>query len=203
VATASAEGDCERRDTVRADVDGDGAADRVFHAWIRDRAVLGVCTAAGDTDRMRGVGQAELLQIVDVEGDAADEIFYGGTTAAAQLFSVAVFSQGDLRRVLTPGSDPFVLVDGADPGTLTTTTPAGGAVGCPDLDDDGAAVIVQVTVTARGRRNLQWSLAGYEIQGGIAATVTEANGSRRNDPAKPDPREVVQVAQTLTDACGK
>lgn len=193
--------ECGDRDTLEADVDGDGSADRVFHEWNGNRAVVGVCTASGATDTMGGAGQAELLEIVDVEGDEADEIFFGSTTAAAQLFEVAVFSQGKLHRVPTAGVDTLVLVDGFDPGALTRSTPAGGAIGCSDLDEDGAEVIVQVTVTARGERRLQWSLIAYEIDQGTAATVGEANGARRNDPDERDEREVVEVAHELTTAC--
>jgi hypothetical protein len=72
--------------------------------------VLGVCTGDGRTDRMAGSGMTELLQIIDVQRDGRDEIFYGGTTATARYFDVAVFRRGKLRRVLRPKGRGLALV---------------------------------------------------------------------------------------------
>jgi hypothetical protein len=84
-------------------------------------------------DRMAGSGMTELLQIIDVQRDGRDEIFYGGTTATARYFDAAVFRRGNLRRVLRPKGKPLALVEEIKPSTRDgAERRIGKAFGCRD-----------------------------------------------------------------------
>lgn len=68
-----APGPCADKETIRADVDGDGRDDFVYHEFVQGEdfgeARLGVCTATGVADEIPGSGMTELLLITDVEPD--------------------------------------------------------------------------------------------------------------------------------------
>jgi hypothetical protein len=167
------------------DVDGDGRRDTVYLDWIEDRgAILGVCTASGQTDEIPSMGMGELLLATDVEPDGRDEILYGGTTISAWAVSVGIFIEGRVQEVLAPDGDvPLTLWDGQrfdlDPETELS-------IGCEDGDSDGRRELVQVTVRDEGQM-LRWTKEFYALEGRSASLITEESGtlpaSDENDPA--------------------
>lgn len=190
---------CLEKETVQADVDGDGLPDLVYHDWIRDRAVLGVCTAVGDNDRMRGEGQAELLQIIDIEQDGRDEIFFGGTTVGAKIAAIAVFND-ELQRVRLRNRGTLLVVDGLDPGIWSRHDPAGAAFGCKDVDEDGHRELIQVSVRPQGPA-FRWISRAFSIEGAVATRAMQRTGRAENVPNKPDEREVMEIARGLVKPC--
>lgn len=191
---------CKGLHPARADVDGDHRADFVYHEYIRGRAALGVCTATGSSDRVPGAGQSELLEIIDVESDGRDEIFYGGTTAAARISSVAVFTHGRIKTVVLRGNGRLILVDGLDPGVDREEEPGAGAIGCEDVTEDGQDELIQVSVVAHDD-SWRWTRTAYAIERSMAVEAKRESGERANDPERSDVEEVMDVAASLTRRC--
>jgi hypothetical protein len=189
---------CSRRYAQPADVDGDGRKDLVYHVVIGYHAVLGVCTASGREDRTQGVGMAEVLNIIDVEPDGRDEIFYGGTTVSSAGGYVAVFVNGALHRVRLAGGPPLVWEDGLGPVFLVhNNRPAGAAYGCEDTNHDGRDELVDVIVQ-RDRGAFRWVKRAYAITGSLARRTMLASGRvkpRRGTFA------LVAAASRLTSPC--
>jgi hypothetical protein len=189
------QGECANKSGIQTDVDGDGSEDVVYHEWVGDGPVLGVCTASGRKDRIEGKGQAELLFVVDVERDGRDEILYGGTSAVAQLASIAVFTQEGLEEVLLSDGKPLVVVNGI----VANVSEEGGpptdlAWGCEDTDGDGQPELVQVTVKPADG-SLDWTREAFRIEGASASLVSTESGRMEG------PDEGVGVARTLTSPC--
>jgi hypothetical protein len=195
-ATASiVQGECANRSGIQADVDGDGSEDFVYHEWVGDGPVLGVCTASGRRDKIDGKGQAELLFVVDVERDGRDEILYGGTSAVAQLASIAVFTQEGLEEVLGSDGKPLVVVSGIVADVSEEGGPATDlAWGCEDTDGDGQPELVQVTVKPVDG-SLDWTREAFRIEGASASLVSTESGRMEGQD------EGVGIARTLTSPC--
>lgn len=190
--------ECAGKHPVEADADGDGRVDFVFHEWLgppnaKGGAVLGVCTADGRFDRRPGAGQAEVLEIADVEGDGRDEIFYGGTSASARIMSIAVFRGGALERVRARGGEVLLLLDGLGEG------PSAGAVGCEDRAGDKATELVQVRVRPLARR-YRWTRRSYDIKGRTAVVVRRDSGFLPNEHGE-DIGKLLAIPGRLTQAC--
>jgi hypothetical protein len=165
---------CANRETLRADVDRDSRRDLVYHDWIRGAAVLGVCTGDGRTDRTAGSGMTELLQIIDVQRDGRDEIFYGGTTATARYFDVAVFRRGNLRRILHPKGKPLALVEGIKIATRDgAERRIGKAFGCQDTVGDRTREVVQSNAWRKTKSSgrFRWRRVSFRVRAASAKRV--------------------------------
>jgi hypothetical protein len=192
---------CSKRETVEADLDGDGAEDLVYHDWIRDRAMLGACTATGRSDQITGAGQSELLQIIDIQSDGQDEILYGGTTASAQIASIAILSrEAELETVGLISGKSLLVVLGLDPGAPPNRQPTGAAFGCEDVNGDGRLDLVQVSVWPRGKE-FRWTRTAYRIEDASASRIAKKWGNHENERSQPDVGEVMEVAGSLTKPC--
>lgn len=166
---------CAGRETIQADLDGDGLQDLVFHDWIGDGPVLGVCTGDGKTDSLPGEGMSELLAVGDVQPDGRDEIFYGGTSAIAGYWSLAVFLYGKLRPVRLPNGLEFFVVEGIEGGELGSA-PTSSAWGCEDTGRDGRREVVQVTVELEGKA-WRWTRESFQVRGARATSVGTESGT--------------------------
>lgn len=192
---------CADKNPIPADLDSDGRKDFVYYAWSAKGAILGACMSDGSFHKVATPGQTELLSAVDIEADGRDEIFYGGTTAAARMVSVAVVANQTLGTVAFGQRNPVVLVDGLDPGFWgSRKKPSGGGFGCEDADGDGVADLVQVSVTARADY-LTWTRRTFEIREFSAVLTDRTSGRREDDPERPDRFEVVEVARELVTPC--
>lgn len=183
--------ECLRRETVRADVDGDDLPDLVYHDYLKRGAVLGVCTARGEVDRMMGAGQTEILEIIDVEEDGRDEIFFGGNTCCVGIVSVAVFRTGKLWAIRLSDGNELLLEEGFGP---HHGNPAGFAYGCEDTVGGSNKELTQVVVTRRGRA-FYWTKVSYDLRRDRAVLVNNESGERR---ARGD---VALAARRLTSEC--
>jgi hypothetical protein len=171
---------CTNKQTVRADVDGDGLSDLVFHDWIKGAAVLGVCTGDGQIDTRPGAGQAELLRIIDVQPDGRDEVLFGSTSVSARYFQVAVFRRGKLRRVLRPQGKPLTLVKGIEVGASgATDRRTGKAFGCKDMTCGKNKEVVQASAWRRSSGRFQWRREAFSIRGASAKRVLVESGRKR------------------------
>lgn len=183
--------ECLRRETVRADVDGDDLPDLVYHDFSqRQGAMVGVCTARGETDQIAGLGQAETLYIIDIEPDGQDEIFFGATGMASEGLNVAIFVSDGLRRVHLAGGRPLYL----ERGYRNFHGDMGLAYGCEDTVGVSDNELTQVVVTRRGR-TFHWTKASYDLQRDRAVLVNNESGERR---ARGD---VAVAARRLTSEC--
>jgi hypothetical protein len=135
---------CSGPGVIRADIDGDGRADRVAHRWDRSlgHAILEVCTAAGGYDSADGMGQAEALHVFDIDGDGVEELAPDSNTAVLSFVEVVRFISGKLRRVSLASRRNVVLLDGFQNGGAE-------AAGCDDVDGDGDDELIQIRVVKR------------------------------------------------------
>lgn len=186
---ATTAGACRGDDVLRADVDGDGEDDAVYHRSPTGQPVLGVCTSSGPQDEIDGAGMAQILKAVDVQGDGRDEVFFGATTVSEGLMSIAVFDDGELTAVRTMEGDTLILRSG-QPGPDSAT-----AVGCEDLDGDGVGDVVQVEVTSDSKTG-EWNSTGYRLTDALAEEVASDAGTVE---ALSESRH--ETAQQLTEPC--
>lgn len=186
---------CTERFPFTSDVDGDGREDLVFIEFRQPfgPAFIGVCTAAGETDRLSGSGMGELLLVGDIESDGRQEIFFGGTTVSAQIANVVVFFNGKLRYVVLEDGELLTVVSGLWVDAEGATS--GHTWGCRDTDDDGSNEIVRVIVTPEGE-TLRWSREAYRLEGSTATLVSKDSGSVREQKER-----AAEVASTLTLPC--
>jgi hypothetical protein len=191
--TDAASAVCAGRSTIAADVDGDGVRDLVYHDWIDDRAVLGVCLGSGGTGTMEGAGQTEVLGVADVNADGRDEILYGGTSVSASYLSMAVWIDGALHQVRLPNGDPLMLTEGVEIGDRTTAS----GFGCSAQDGAGRGDISSATVEAM-RDGLTWLRVDYELD---AATATEMGSESGTAPVPADEGPMQDLATSLVSAC--
>ncbi len=171
-------------DTATGDVDGDGAADQVMHRVVRGAAVLQVCLADGRADQLPGLGQAEVLQLLDIDGDGQIEIAHGASSAAAAWAWVAVWHDGALVPVTLSGSEEVLELARGGTGTFDGDRwSAMEAWGCTDLDHDGERELV----TARADLvddHYEATFTGHVVRDG-RATVTTRTDARL--PVSSDP----------------
>jgi hypothetical protein len=175
-----------------ADVDGDGLGDTVTYEYV-DGAVLSVCTASGDRDRISTSGMAETLQLVDVQGDGQADIFYGGNTCCQSFTNMATVEDGEIRTVNLLTGIELTLTSGIDRGS--NGRPRGHAFGCRDIDRDGVGDLVQVVVNADGD-HFRWAKRAYEIEGATATEIAEWAGVVDRGPGD-DTSAVVKAAGDL------
>jgi hypothetical protein len=185
---------CAGRSTIAAEVDGGGARDLVYHEWVHDRAVLGVCLGNGKAATIEGAGQAELLGVVDVNADGRDEILYGATSLSASLLEMAVWIDGPLHRVTLPDGDALVLTDGVEFGEERRTA---SAFGCVAQDGANGGDVASVTVEET-KDGLRWMRVVYALN---AASVTEVGSESGTAPGPSDVATMQDLARSLTSPC--
>lgn len=191
---AGSDRSCFRQEPVSADVDGDSREDYVFHTWVKGRALLSVCTARGRNDSRPGLGQAEMLQIIDVNDDGRDEIFFGSNTCCMGELRIAVFIRGGLRLIRDSQTrGPLAMRQGID---IESHHEIGLAFGCEDLDGDGTRDIAQVKARAKGRR-IYWKKVGFTLTAKEARRV----GARRGSQSKVKGQSLQEVASQQTSEC--
>lgn len=168
--------ECRGNEALKAEIDGDGRPDFVFHSLVDGEATVGACTGRGSFSSIPGLGQAETLQVVDVQGDGEDEILFGSTAVAMQYFRFAVWIDDRLKVVALPNTSAFQVHQGApfpEEATYTffrtscerTQLPYG------DLYGD----VVEVTVV-RSEPTFGWNGTGYSVKGDRASPVSEKSG---------------------------
>ena len=196
-ATGTYHAACDNRASVAAYIDDDGRPDLVFHDWVDNRAVVGVCTQRS-ADTMPGLGQAEVLQVIDVEGDGREEILYGATTMSAEHLAVAVVVDGELHAVRDGEGRRLVLLSGLEVlrgiGRFASHV---GVFGCDDRDDDGIDDLVQVMVFRRAG-SVEWTSTAYSLASGKARAVASAAGMLEGTPA---PETWAESAAALVTSC--
>ncbi len=168
--------------------------DRVYHAWIEGRAVLGACLSTGGRSSIPGAGQAELLSLIDVEPDGRAEVVFRATSVSTASTMLAVYEDGRGLVVVTlPDGGEFLLVEGSedfqDQGPTTAL-----AWGCEDRNNDGRRELVQVTAhVATG--DVSWTKRYYSLRGDIVTILDSALGTATAPATLPG------FASTLTDSC--
>ena len=187
--------------TLEADLDGDGLRDLVSLRFVQGygpggvgQAVLGICTGAGDVDEFPTAGQAEELDVTDVQPDGQDEIFFGGNTCCAAFLQIGVVVDGRIHEVVLPDSEALGLVDGIQ-SNVTGGGSASRAIGCEDVDGDGEREVVQATVESINGV-LHWTKDAYRIDGTDATWIWTDSGTLGEGEIDWD------TAKKLTKPCG-
>ena len=179
--------ECRGHEALQAEVDGDDRPDLVFHSIVDGEARVGVCTGRGSFSSIAGLGQAEMLDVVDVQGDGIDEILFGSTTVAMEYLRFAVWVDDRLKVVSLSNGSAFQVHQGApfpEEATYTfyrtscerTRLPFG------DLYGD----VVEVTVV-RSEPTLGWHGIGYSVKSDLASPVSEKS------------REVPQKGRSISE----
>jgi len=173
VSTPGARGSCNKKETLLAHIDDDGLRDRVYHDWIRDGPVLGVCTGDGRTDQRPGSGMSEELRIVDVQRDGRDEILFGGNSCCAEYFEAAVFRKGKLRLVLRAKGEPLLLTNGiVDDGFAK-------AFGCRTRSGGTTRKLVKASARRISGRRFRWTRAYFRLRDASAKRTSVEKGRTR------------------------
>jgi hypothetical protein len=170
--------ECLERNTLTADIDGDGLPDLVYHDWIDDiiGPMLGACTAAGGFSEIPGKGQSEIFQVADLTGDGRDEIIFGGTSVSLGFSSVAVWVDDGLHEVTRRGGGELVLMEGQEfggAGTLQVDL----AWGCEEVEGSDLREIVQVRVRSSSDSGpARWTRVGYRLENSTVRIVSRSRG---------------------------
>ena len=184
-----------------AHVDDDGRVDAITHTWDAlpegdDGPVLRVCSGNGTVEEIEGSGQAEMLQVIDVELDGRAEILFGGTTVSAARYDMAVMV-GDALEVVTANEEPLSVWQGAlehdDSGNPTQLA----EFGCEDGDGDGRRELA-VTRLSLTETAAKWSTDFYEIRGTQAVLEGTRLGS---GPRPPADASLFDFARSLVPPC--
>ncbi|MGI8685043.1 MAG: hypothetical protein ACR2MO_08165 [Acidimicrobiales bacterium] len=181
----------DRRETLSADVDGDGRRDIVWRAVDGDDLAVGVCTASGvETQTAASGGGEGTFYGMDVEPDGRAEVVQGGTTALAALEEVIVFDGSRLVTVSsTGGSLVLETGDAAGDGSFSDW-------GCDDVAGDGRREIVHSTLAWRGAEASLRRVA-YAIDAAQAQVVSDTTRSHPVPADRENP-----WADRLTTPCG-
>jgi hypothetical protein len=160
--TSGAEPRCEKQ-TLRADVDGDGGEELVLLEWdaARDEAVLSVCSPYVKTDVTVG-GMAEYLEAVDINEDGRAELLAGGTTVSATLATVYVLDDDRLVPVTLPDGTELGVAEGMNDGPAFEWT-------CDDVNKDGTRDLV-VRERVDGAH---WRVRGIALDGAKATVLSD------------------------------
>lgn len=176
-------GDCAGAFT-SADVSGDGEVDDIVHALGETGPVLRVCLHDGTSGEIVGMGQGEVLEVIDIGGDGTGEIVYGATTASSMSVRLGVWAGDRLARVAAEDRAPLELHHGGD-GTFDEEDgwSAFRFWGCADMDRDGRIDLVSAVGFRSGPNTYTFDLTGYAIEGATARLI----GSERIESRAPDP----------------
>jgi len=173
---------CAAGPTVLADVDGDGDPDQIVHVYEDGGAVLRVCLNDGTVGELPGLGQGEVLEVIDLAGDGRALIIYGGTTANGKGGQIALWQDGDLAPLLRPDGEPFEMWHG---GLGTFDESAGWSQfdfwGCTAADSDGQIDLL----TAKGVRTdagYTFEVTNYAIQGQTIRPIATNQVDLSDDP---------------------
>lgn len=189
------------------DIDGDGREDHVSSRWASATkdSWLDVCVGGRKliTRDMLGATAEAGTPLVDVEPDGKKEIFYGGTTISSAIFSVLVLQGGGLKIVRrTPGDplydevyDELTVESGVGPPRR------GFAIGCEDVDGDGARELIQVTVTKTGPGVARYIKDAYQLQGVRAKVIDRNRGTIDIVEARYEQAALTKTSQSLTQPC--
>jgi hypothetical protein len=180
-----------------ADLDGDGRADLVYHDFVRGKAELGVCTAAGSRLTIRGIGQSELLQVIALPAEGRHAILFGATSVSAQFYEVAVIVHDRLTkvRVRLPDGAPLKLTNGLELGESNGV--GAGAFGCEESDTDVLVDLVRVSVT-RSADRFVWHREAFVVQGAAATPGSTTSGVT---PAIGGNAAMLELARSLAAPC--
>lgn len=164
-------GDCAGAFT-SADVSGDGVADDIVHALEETGPVLRVCLHDGTISEIVGMGQGEVLEIIDIGEDGTREIVYGATTASSMSVRLAVWRGDRLVRVVAEGAAPLELQMGGD-GTFDEEDgwSAYRFWGCADMDGDGRIDLVSAKGPRSSSDSYTFDLTSYAIEGATARLI--------------------------------
>lgn len=164
-----------------ADVDGDGRMDRVSHYWDDENgAALVVCTAEGSVSRIQGMGQAESMELLDVDGDGAAEILFGATSAQGHGAKIARWHNGELVAIHTSDGEPLLLHSGGGGDYDDELGWAEySAFGCEAARRDGGTDLIQ-GVAKRTGRGYRTTLTTYTIRETRATPAVEQTGEAKN-----------------------
>jgi hypothetical protein len=184
--------ECDGHLSLAADLDGDGRADLVYHDFVRGKAELGVCTAAGSQLTIPGIGQSELLEVIALPAEGRNAILFGATSVSAQFYEVAVIVHDRLTRVRLPDGAPLKLTNGLELGESNGV--GAGAFGCGEGD---LVDLVRVSVT-RSADRVVWHREAFVVQGGTSTPGSTASGVT---PAIGGNSAMLELAQSLTAPC--
>ncbi len=180
---------CEDPGVQSADVDGDGTDDRVLHIFAGSDAVLRLCASSVGYQELPGLGQAQHLDLADIEQDGRVEIFYGATSAGFLGVQLAVVVDGSLSPVSDSG-EPLVLYDGYPDGLEG----ARHDFGCGPSSDGGRTLFTKRYDFAAGT----FDSSEWAIDGTVATLVSTGVGQA--DFLEP-PSSVPSAAENLIDPC--
>lgn len=176
-------GDCAGAFT-SADVSGEGELDDVLHALESSGPVLRVCLHDGTISELEGMGQGEVLEVIDIGGDGTGEIVYGATTASSMSVRLGVWAGDRLARVAAEDGAPLELHHGGD-GTFDEEDgwSAFRFWGCADMNRDGRIDLVSAVGSRSGPNTYTFDLTGYTIEGAAARVIA----SEHIESPAPDP----------------
>lgn len=176
-------GDCSEA-IVSLDIDGDGEFDDVLHALEETGPALRVCLHDGTIREIDGLGQGEVLEIINIGEDGTREIVYGSTTASSMSVRLAVWAGDRLVRVAAENGEPLELSMGAG-GTFNELDgwSAYHFWGCADMNHDGRIDLVSADGVLVRPDLYAFDLTGYTIEGATARVI----GSEQVESPAPDP----------------
>ena len=183
---------CRGEDARRADVDGDGEDELVYHAWVKGSAQVGVCFDDGRFSGLHGLGQAESFIVLPDPVTGRDILAFGATAMTETVHRFAMWHKNRLIGVFDRDArgGPLAALTGTD---LESGVGTAWVWNC-DVAGELNGTLVQVEVRSVDG-GLRWSGTGYDFtRGRFAREVSSAGGVLEGG----DPEE---AARKLTEKC--
>ena len=180
----------------RADIDGDGRPELVYHSWVKGRAQVGVCFSDGRNASRPGLGQAETMIVLHEDEVDHDVILFGATGIRETVYRLAIWKADQLRIVRDARTNqPLEARVGLDPQTGIAWAMGWDCdrIKAPGTGGEVHGTFVQVKVKKEGG-GLKWSSRGYNWRNTDLATN---DSSREGFVEKIDP--LVFAAQLVED----